>query len=106
MRKYRKLYKRYHQINKSCKIMINRFNKYRQRIRSKKVKYKRYKSVIKACNLIRKYDRSFLGIKTINYYIKAKLYILLRISNRNKNNYSKIFNVIKKMVDNRRINHV
>lgn len=39
MRKYRKLYKRYHQINKSCKIMINRFNKYRQRIRSKKGHY-------------------------------------------------------------------
>lgn len=72
----------------------------------KKVKYKRYKSVIKACKLIRKYDKSFLGIKTTCYYVKAKIYIILRISNRNKNNYSKIFNVIKKMTDNRRkINH-
>lgn len=62
----------------------------------KKVKYKRYKSVIKACKLIRKYDKSFLGIKSINYYIKSKIYIILRILDRNKNNYSKFFNIIKK----------
>lgn len=67
----------------------------------KKVKYKRYKSVIKACKLIRKYDKSFLGIKSINYYIKSKIYIILRILDRNKNNYSKFFNIIKNLVDNK-----
>lgn len=67
----------------------------------KKVKYKRYKSVIKACKLIRKYDKSFLGIKSINYYIKSKIYIILRILDRNKNNYSKFFNIIKNLIDNK-----
>ena len=39
----------------------------------KAIKYQRYVSIIKACKLIRKNDKSYLGLNTMNYAIKSKL---------------------------------
>lgn len=39
----------------------------------KKVKYRRYMSVIKACKFMRKKDKSFFGINRFHYSIKINL---------------------------------
>ena len=50
----------------------------------KRVKHKRFISIINACNLIIKKDRGFLGIKlvTMIYTLKSKLTRLDRYTNR------------------------
>ena len=50
----------------------------------KKVKHRRYMSIIKACKFMRKKDKGFLGIKLITtiYALKSKLTRLDRYTNR------------------------
>lgn len=48
----------------------------------KKVKHKRFISIIKACKIMRKKDKSFFGINRFHYSIKIKLIKFDKLINR------------------------